>query len=459
MTKNWDVAISDLAELIRLEPDESSNFHVRAQIWAEKQEPDKAIADWDEYLRREPNDAGALLCRGDLWASSKGDFDKGIADLTAAIDHSKDNDIKSQAYGFRGYAWHLKRDFEKSIADYSEALRLCPNSPKSTMYHGNRGQALETLGKLDEAIDDFSACLLLDSNDVAAYYHRAQAYQEQGKFDLAAADAAKVAELCPNSTSPHLYRCCLLSSGRRFDDAVAECDDALRIEPNSMAAFALRGYAYLRKGDFERAESDLSRSIRLTSSFQALVCRAYIQLRQSKLEEAIADCTEALRADKNSVAALRVRAAALTQKGEYARAVNDYRELLQNCANDVEARSHLAYLLATCPIDAVRDGASAVENATVANEASKKSNAQVLDTLAAAYAESGDFEKATENQQRALELADSDIVRQVLREHLELYKQQRPLRDRYMIVPVDDAELVTWSVPITADAHRGVVKR
>jgi len=86
MTREWDIVIADLAELIRLEPDESSNFYVRAQIWAEKQDPDKAIADWDEYLRREPNEAGALLVRGHLWASSKGDYDKGITDLTAAID-------------------------------------------------------------------------------------------------------------------------------------------------------------------------------------------------------------------------------------------------------------------------------------------------------------------------------------------------------------------------------------
>ena len=53
----------------------------------------------------------------------------------------------------------------------------------------------------------------------------------------------------------------------------------------------------------------------------------------------------------------------------------------------------------------------------------------VLDILAAAYAESGDFAKAREWEEKAIELAPKEI-KQDYRDRLELYKQGKPYHEQ-----------------------------
>jgi hypothetical protein len=85
---------------------------------------------------------------------------------------------------------------------------------------------------------------------------------------------------------------------------------------------------------------------------------------------------------------------------------------------------------ATCPDGKYRDGKAAVEDAKRACELSGWKLAEQIDTLAAAYAEVGDFAKAVEYQEQAL--ADKGFVKEHgkgARERLELYRDKKPYRE------------------------------
>jgi hypothetical protein len=93
----------------------------------------------------------------------------------------------------------------------------------------------------------------------------------------------------------------------------------------------------------------------------------------------------------------------------------------------------LAYLAAAGP-DGVRDGKRAVEYAARACELSGRKDPDHIDTLAAAYGEAGDFDKAIEYQKEALsfpafEKADGKGGR----ERLELYARRQPYRDPALV--------------------------
>lgn len=94
-----------------------------------------------------------------------------------------------------------------------------------------------------------------------------------------------------------------------------------------------------------------------------------------------------------------------------------------------DAHGNTAWILATCPDPAVRDGAKAVEYALIEVKRVGRKNALYLDTLAAAYAENGDFEKAVSTQTKAVELAASEEDRMEFGERLELFKTGEPYRD------------------------------
>lgn len=95
-----------------------------------------------------------------------------------------------------------------------------------------------------------------------------------------------------------------------------------------------------------------------------------------------------------------------------------------------DAHNHLAWLLATCPKDAFRNGAKAVEHARRAAVLSNWKDPGVLDSLAAAYAEAGDFDSAVKWQNQALSFADYEkAVGDEGRARLQLYIEHKPYRD------------------------------
>ena len=94
--------------------------------------------------------------------------------------------------------------------------------------------------------------------------------------------------------------------------------------------------------------------------------------------------------------------------------------------------NNLTWILATYPQARVRDARLAVELGERAAELTGHKDAGILDTLAAAYAESGDFEKAVEHENRAIELARGKANASAVSEyekHLAVYKDDRPWRE------------------------------
>ena len=102
---------------------------------------------------------------------------------------------------------------------------------------------------------------------------------------------------------------------------------------------------------------------------------------------------------------------------------------LSKAAGSKHTSSDLAWLRATCPDASYRDGKQAVTGATKACELSEWKNANAVDTLAAAYAETGQFDKAVEWQQKAIDLAPKEDTKEKGRRRLELYKAGKPYRE------------------------------
>ncbi len=95
---------------------------------------------------------------------------------------------------------------------------------------------------------------------------------------------------------------------------------------------------------------------------------------------------------------------------------------------DAEAQNLYAWMLATCPQTEIRNGAEAVVYAKKA--VAQNENAVILDTLAAAYAESGDFRRAVNTQKKVITRLDQGTFnRDEILERLELYKNRKPWRE------------------------------
>jgi Flp pilus assembly protein TadD len=122
----------------------------------------------------------------------------------------------------------------------------------------------------------------------------------------------------------------------------------------------------------------------------------------------------------------------LADRGQVDEAVAHYREAIRLKPEDPKPYNNLAWTLATHPDRKVRDGAEAVELAERGCTLSEGKDPNLLDTLAAAFAELGRFAEAVETAQRAISLAASvgsnELVSQ-MENRLRNYRQGRPYRE------------------------------
>lgn len=219
-----------------------------------------------------------------------------------------------------------------------------------------------------------------------------------------------------------------------LDEAVGYFNGQIEKSPKDDRAYAMRATAWRLNGDLVRAVRDLSEAIRLNPDQPSWrQHRALVYEKQNEFAEAIDDYCHALRMveEKNSAAAAVIAyqiAVLLQQTRQYKAASLSFDDALRHNADLLEACNRHAWLLATCPVAAVRDGNKAVALARKACARSDWKNPASIDTLAAAYAEAGEFEQAVRYQTMALELAGSDAD-DSFRQRLRLYRERRPYRE------------------------------
>lgn len=115
-----------------------------------------------------------------------------------------------------------------------------------------------------------------------------------------------------------------------------------------------------------------------------------------------------------------------------AQAIEQYREALKINPKEIIAANNLAWILATCRDQKLRDGQQALKLAKFACDATKNANPGFLDTLAAAYAEVGQYEEAVRTLKHANAIAEKQNQIPFVaasRGRLALYEQGRPYRE------------------------------
>jgi Flp pilus assembly protein TadD len=122
----------------------------------------------------------------------------------------------------------------------------------------------------------------------------------------------------------------------------------------------------------------------------------------------------------------------LIQRGRAQEAVEHYQAALAIQPADVATLNNLAWVLATWPEASVRNGPKAVELAQRACRLSGGDNSSILATLAAAYAEAGQFAEAVATATKALALASAQTntaPANLFRARIELYRSGLPYRE------------------------------
>ncbi len=113
---------------------------------------------------------------------------------------------------------------------------------------------------------------------------------------------------------------------------------------------------------------------------------------------------------------------------KYREALADFDASIRLESSFPGAYERIAWILATCPDDKFRSGEKAIKYATRGCALTSWQDPDQLATLAAAYAEAGDFTAARKWQAEAVNYAPEQY-RSGFRKRLRMYQAAKPLRD------------------------------
>ncbi len=276
------------------------------------------------------------------------------------------------------------------------------------------------------------------TKDAAFYVSRGNDYVKKGRYDEAISDYTKALEINPRDASAYVGRGVAYFDKGQYDDAISDFTKALEINPKFAEAYHRRGIAYGKKGQYDGAISDFTKALEINPrDALAYYNRGIAYDDKGQYEEAISDYTKALEIDPKDAWTYYNRGIIYWKKGQYDQAISDYNKALEINPKCVEAYNNLAWVLATARESKYRNGKKAVELALKACELSDWKNQYCLGTLAAAYARTGDFDKAVRWQKEALESYEKGLedektktkLRTEGRQRLNLYLQHKPCAD------------------------------
>jgi len=386
--KRATAAIEELVKLTADDPRKQAEALVQRAALAET--PEKAMADIDKAVELSPEDPKTLRVRATLKLNLK-DTAGALADFDAAIKLDPEDVDTLET---KGMLLAAEQKWPESRAAMDLAVKAAKDTPRAPTVLLQRGRVNMAAGDNDAGLADFSEAIRLDPNNVLALVMRAEAAAEDHP-DQALEDLNKALDLRPGLVPALKQRGVILANAKKYTGAISDFELVRKLEPKDQNVALQLAAVYTLDG---------------------------------KQSEAAQVYNSILKDEPKNWFALRGRADANLNQGKQREAIADYELALAEKPTDTGILNNLAWVLATSPDDALRDGKRSIELATQAAEETKFQQAHILSTLAASYAETGDFDKAIEWSKKAIEVS-VEALKPALTKELESYEAKKPWRE------------------------------
>ncbi|MFH0981953.1 MAG: fused MFS/spermidine synthase [Planctomycetota bacterium] len=384
-----------LAEVVRRfkAPKEEEKAYVEefARL-IDRGEWDEAIARCRELLQSDPRASRAHFYLG-VALANQGKLDEAIAEYREEL---KLDPAHVTSYVNIGLALVQRGDLPEAVQAYRSALSI---DPRDATVRCDLGRALLRMGEIEAADGEYREALRVRPGYARAHYDLGVLWLQKGEATAAALELEQVLKLDPDYPGARSeWGSSLVRSGRPAE-ALAPLRQVIQAEPGRAEAHNLLGQALAATGDLNGALEAFGQAVKLAPS------------------------------DANYRANLGL---AFQRLGRAAEAIAQYQESLGLQSENPPVMNALAWLLATSADGQARNGAEAVRWAERVVEQIGRDDAEVLDTLAAAYAEVGRYADAVRTAQRALDLASgghqTELAEQI-RARLKLYEAGQSYRE------------------------------
>jgi len=225
------------------------------------------------------------------------------------------------------------------------------------------------------------------------------------------------------------------TSAKRPELAIACYETAMKADPTKVDIHLNLGVIHARRRDYHNALKYFRSALELATEGRERVHGnlGFVLMKLDRRDEAIAEYGKSLAIDPRQPRIRHKVVGLLDEEGRFAESIRILSEGLELNPGNLVLSADLARLLATAPDADLRDGERAVRLAETVCSNVRPPNARYLDTLAAAYAETGDFKRAVAAAERAATLArsqDNPGLARAIEGRRRLYRMRKPYHFR-----------------------------
>ncbi len=332
-----------------------------------------------------------------------------------------------------GGVLYEKGQVDEAIMRFRASLAIQPENAEA---QNNLGAALDKKGQVEEAIVLFRKAVSLRSDFAEAHSNLGNDLLRTGRADEGILELKMAVGIRPDSPELHFALGSVLLQKGRVDEAIVEFHATLDLRPDDDQAHYNLGTALRQKGQWDAAILEFQKAVSLRPGFadaQNNLGNALLQ--KGRADESITHLLKALEINPEYSQAHYNLGNAYLQKGQMDDAIIEFQKLAALQPRDEEPRrilTGIAWRLATSPDPSVRNGSKAVELARQTDQLAGGNNPTMAATLAAAYAEAGQFDQAVSTARRALDLAGRQgnaAMAAGIRAQLKCYESGVPFRD------------------------------
>ena len=232
----------------------------------------------------------------------------------------------------------------------------------------------------------------------------------------------------------------VLAERGKIDEAERHFDQSAAANPRFGKASFKKGELRMAAGDYQGAAEAFSAATKTMYPKTRVAARHNLGrclVKLGRLTEAEANFRRAVSLAPSNVQARLGLIDVLLKQGKFSAAAKAAHRGIERLPDQARLLDRLAWIYATAPTAADRNGRQAVVLARRACELTDYQLPQMLDTLGAAYAEAGDFPHAIEWATRAMAGIHSlkrqgqpvEAIQQQMARRIERYQRRRPARD------------------------------
>lgn len=349
----------------------------------------------------------------------------------------------------------IKADWDKanasggvdfSVSQEADTLHIRPHqcafgawSSDNLRWSFSANRVLELASELELSNDDRKlvqgqwpvSCLFRTSRGLVGILTVTNVQQEAGRFVALSFEYHLICKPSgpPQTVNEFLQLANAMWERGEYEKVVSTYDEAINQHPDEGDLYSNRAGAKAALKQYTQALEDFSEALRIKSGNDNIRrARSMALYEMGRYDESIADLDIAVKASPEGVN-FDLRSRAHHAKENFRAALADYEKGVQATPGYTLTFLDLAWLLATCPDDSIRDGQRAAQLARLGSASSGEGQHRARVVLAAAHAETQAYAEAIRLEQLHLDSLpkDSEEINES-KERLKLYQSHQPMR-------------------------------